>query len=204
MTLAGIRALYKKVKDVDIRASLKGINDYLSTLSSGSSAFTSLTDVPNNYTGDALKVVRVNAGETGLEFVTPSSGSANAGTTTVNFGSFPGGQEASVAVTGQTGILSGSVVQAWIIPTATADHSADEHLMANIKVVAGNISAGVGFTIYAFNNNQLSEPILETRLNRYSGAGQDAGGGQQKSGQINLGGTIPKLYGQFTVGWSWI
>lgn len=41
-------------------------------LSGGASAFTDLTDVPASYTGEALKVVRVNAGETGLEFATIS------------------------------------------------------------------------------------------------------------------------------------
>jgi len=35
---------------------------------SGSVAFTDLTDVDQDYTGDSLKFVRVNAGETGLEF----------------------------------------------------------------------------------------------------------------------------------------
>jgi hypothetical protein len=35
-------------------------------------AFTEHTDVPNNYTGDSLKVVRVNVGETALEFATLS------------------------------------------------------------------------------------------------------------------------------------
>lgn len=34
------------------------------------SAFTDLTDVPSSYTSQALKVVRVNAGATGLEFAT--------------------------------------------------------------------------------------------------------------------------------------
>lgn len=128
----------------------------------------------------------------------------NSGSTTLNFGAFPGGQDASVTVTGQTGISSGSIVQAWLSPVATSDHSADEHLMANIKVFAGNISAGVGFTIYGFNNNQLAEPELAKRMSRFSGAGQDAGRGQQKSGQINLGGTIPKIYGEFTVNWTWV
>ena len=42
--------------------------------SGGASAFTSLTDVPSSYTGEALKVARVNAGETGLEFATISGG----------------------------------------------------------------------------------------------------------------------------------
>ena len=36
----------------------------------GATTFISLTDVPSSYTGEALKVARVNAGETGLEFAT--------------------------------------------------------------------------------------------------------------------------------------
>lgn len=40
----------------------------------GASAFTDLTDVPSSYASQALKVVRVNAGETALEFFTLSGG----------------------------------------------------------------------------------------------------------------------------------
>lgn len=36
--------------------------------------FTRLNDVPNSYTGQALKIVRVNAAATALEFATASSG----------------------------------------------------------------------------------------------------------------------------------
>lgn len=39
---------------------------------SGGGAFTSLSDVPASYSGGALKIVRVNAVETGLEFATIS------------------------------------------------------------------------------------------------------------------------------------
>lgn len=42
--------------------------------SPGSSAFTDLTDTPSAYTGSALKVVRVNAAETALEFATSAGG----------------------------------------------------------------------------------------------------------------------------------
>lgn len=38
----------------------------------GATAFTGLSDVPGNYTADANKIVKVNAGETALEFVTLS------------------------------------------------------------------------------------------------------------------------------------
>lgn len=40
----------------------------------GASAFTDLTDVPSSYTGQTLKVVRVNAAETALEFFTLAGG----------------------------------------------------------------------------------------------------------------------------------
>lgn len=84
---------------------------------------------------------------------------ATTGTATVNFGAFaaaspgapvgPNGGETRTTVTGQTGILSSSFVEAWIAPVATSDHSVDEHFIENIRVTAGNIVPGVGFDIYA-------------------------------------------------------
>lgn len=71
------------------------------------------------------------------------------GTTSIDFGAFPGVTDVSLAVTGQASIIAGTLVEAWVRPVATVDHSADEHWVENMKVVAGNISAGVGFTIYA-------------------------------------------------------
>lgn len=70
------------------------------------------------------------------------------GTAVLNFGAFPGATDTSVAVTGQAAIVAGSLVETWIRPDATADHSADEHLVDPPHVVAGNIAAGTGFTIY--------------------------------------------------------
>jgi hypothetical protein len=40
--------------------------------------FTRLNDVPNSYLGQSLKAVRVNAGETALEFYVPSGGGGTA------------------------------------------------------------------------------------------------------------------------------
>ena len=99
---------------------------------------------------------------------------AGSGTTTVDFGAFPGASDTSVAVTGQAGIVAGSIVGAWLRPVATADHSVDEHVVETLRVEAGNIVAGTGFTIYAVNTNQISDP-------RGS----------------------PRLYGLWTVAWAW-
>lgn len=70
------------------------------------------------------------------------------GLATLDFGAFPGKSDASVDVTGQASILSGSLVEAWILPADTADHSADEHMVEDMKVFAGSIVAGNKFTIY--------------------------------------------------------
>jgi len=107
------------------------------------------------------------------------------GTTTVNFGAFPGTADTSVAITGLTSILSSSLVEAWIIPTATADHSADEHWVDPPRVVAGNVVAGVGFTIYATARDDNGFPT------------QPANGRRQEFTNTNA------LYGQWTVAWVW-
>lgn len=79
------------------------------------------------------------------------------GVATLDFGAFPGKTDASVAVTGQTGILAGSAIEAWLQPAATPDHTADEHWIEEIQVMAGNIVAGTGLTIYGrtTNNSRL-------------------------------------------------
>jgi hypothetical protein len=129
------------------------------------------------------------------------------GTTTVDFGAFPGKSDTSVAVTGQAGIVAGSLVEAWIRPVDTADHTADEHMVEQIKVFAATIVAATGFTIYAFNSSELSEPIYDAPMvntiqqatattignkNAQPGSGAQGGGGQ---------GT--RLWGLYTVAWVW-
>lgn len=102
------------------------------------------------------------------------------GQTTIDFGAFPGKSDASVAVTGQTAILSGSFVEAWLTPVATADHSADEHLADPPRIAAGNIVAGTGFTIYAFSQDFV--PIQDT---------------------VQFNNNAPRPYGLWTVNWAW-
>lgn len=77
------------------------------------------------------------------------------GTAVIDFGVFPGSADASVAVAA-AGITGTSLVEAWLYPVATADHSADEHIVDPPRVVAGAPVAGVGFTVYGFS--------MDTRL----------------------------------------
>jgi hypothetical protein len=113
------------------------------------------------------------------------------GTATINFGAFPGASDTSVAVS-QINILSGSLVEAWLFPSATADHSADEHLIDPPTISAGNIVAGVGFTIYAVARDGIPVPdAIERGIAAVTAPPQEHGR------------SAPKPYGQWSVAWVW-
>lgn len=110
------------------------------------------------------------------------------GTTTIDFGTFPGTNQASVAVSQPT-ILGSSLTEAWLYPLATADHSSDEHLCEPIDVKASIPTAGVGFTV--------------TATARDNPAGELPQGGRSVRG---LGSSVRdsiRLYGLWTVAWVW-
>jgi len=104
---------------------------------------------------------------------------AGTGTATLDFGAFPGKTDATVTVTGQAGIGAGSLVEAWIFPTATADHSADEHWVDPPEVYAGNVAAGTGFTVYGVVKKRAEIGPLGRNIDQ------------------------PRIYGTWTVAWVW-
>ena len=125
------------------------------------------------------------------------------GTATLDFGTFPGKSDASLAITGQSGIVAGSLVEAWLRPAATADHSADEHMLETLKIFAATIVAGTGFTIYGFNTNQVTEHEPPQFLTHQ---GQSQAGSPRQAGQWPAGyseGRAPRIYGAWSVAWAW-
>jgi hypothetical protein len=117
------------------------------------------------------------------------------GTATLDFGAFPGASDASVDVA-SAGIGAGSLAEAWLFPADTADHLADEHRIETLSVFAGNVVAGVGFTIYGQNTSQINEPDGQyaTRVTdvRAKGLGNPPNPGY---------GT--RIYGKWNVAWVW-
>ena len=71
------------------------------------------------------------------------------GTVTINFGSFPGAQEASIAFT-DAAISGTSKVEAYVMADdTTSDHTANDHrYLGQFVNLTGSASAGVGGTIY--------------------------------------------------------
>jgi hypothetical protein len=85
--------------------------------------------------------------------------SSATGTATINFGAYPGSNEASVAVTGQTSILATSKVEAFVMGDDTStDHTAADHryfaLFAALS--CGTPTASTGFTIHARSAEKLT------------------------------------------------
>jgi len=133
---------------------------------------------------------------------TPSAvapGGQNVGTTTIDFGAFPGGSDASVAITGQTGILADSIIQAWLVAQPTADHTADEHRVETISVTCGNIVVDTSFDIYAQNTSQLNEPLTDAGMDRFRSTAATIYGNAGRS----IGGQGTRIYGTWTVHWRW-
>lgn len=124
------------------------------------------------------------------------------GTATLDFGAFPGKSDASVAVIGQAGIIAGSLVEAWIMPAATADHTDTEHMVETLKVFAATIVAGTGFTIYGFNTSQLNEPVPDAPVQpapTFAPTMNPAAARENPRG----GGKGTRIYGTWNVGWVW-
>ena len=73
------------------------------------------------------------------------------GTATVDFGAWPGSNEASVAVTGQPGISATSAAEAFLMAEASGVHTAADASYVGLfmAVSCGVPAAGTGFTVYA-------------------------------------------------------
>jgi len=79
---------------------------------------------------------------------------ATQGVAVLDFGA-TGSDLATVVVTGQTGIVAGSDIDAYFMAEASADNAADAHVMAAamVQLVCGAIVAGTGFTIYGVSHD---------------------------------------------------
>lgn len=80
------------------------------------------------------------------------------GTATIDFGAFPGANEASIAVTGQAAILGTSKADAYVMgDDTTSDHTAEDHryLECFASLTCGTPTAATGFTIRARSTERL-------------------------------------------------
>lgn len=132
-----------------------------------------------------------------------------AGSVLLDFGPFPGASDAAVTVTGLTGILATSRVEAWLEPDTTVDHTADEHMLETLKVFAdkSSIVPDTSVVIKGFNTSQLNEPVLP---DPYNGQMIQAGAtsvawlpATSPGGTDHGGGRGTRIYGKWNIGYAW-
>lgn len=90
------------------------------------------------------------------------SASFTRGTATLDFGAYPGSNEASVVVTGQGFITSTSVIQAFIMGDSTSStYTANDHkyLATFLDISTDTATAGTGFTIYARSIHKIQGTV---------------------------------------------
>ena len=88
--------------------------------------------------------------------------STGQGTAEVDFGAFPGLNEASVAVTGQASILGTSKAEAYLMADDTStDHTASDvrYMALWVGLTCGTPTVATGFTIYARSEHKLEGKI---------------------------------------------
>jgi hypothetical protein len=124
------------------------------------------------------------------------------GTTTIDFGAFPGAVEAQADVTGQTGLVSTSLIEAWVFPVTTADHSADEHLCERLRVMAV-FKQNDQFTVRGFCDDSpawrgINYPYGRSTIGAPSTTASGASGGSTNENVQNQ-----RLYGVWTIAWVW-
>lgn len=80
------------------------------------------------------------------------------GTATINFGAYPGSNEASVTVTGIAAIGATAKAEAFFMRSTSTDHTASDHSYAAMLtgLSCGDVVAATGFTIYARSSEKLT------------------------------------------------
>lgn len=79
------------------------------------------------------------------------------GTATIDFGAFPGSNEASVVVTGIGTIGALAKAEAFFMMDTTSDHTANDHAYAALlsRLTCGTVVAAIGFTAFAKSLEKL-------------------------------------------------
>jgi hypothetical protein len=110
----------------------------------------------------------------------------------VDFGAHPGAVEKEMDVA-TAGVISSSLVEAWLVPDATTDHTVDEHVaMGDSLHVQGRYLSDGNIRIRVAPRQQQ---FMDERP-----SGEQA---QTQTRGVKSGPQTVKTYGKWSVGWVW-
>lgn len=134
-------------------------------------------------------------GLTGPQGPAGASGSGSTATGVLNFGSFPGSSVTSVDIVA-VGVISTSVINAWIRPVASADHTDIDHVAAPMRVIGKYLSDG-NIRVYGINTNDVIPPpvLIHRQPQEATIAGRNYQSLERK--------ISPMFVGQYNVNISW-
>lgn len=119
------------------------------------------------------------------------------GTAVLDFGAFPGSSVTTVDVVA-SGVISTSAVEAWIRPVASADHTAEDHMVVPMRVVGSYLSDG-NIRIMGFNTNDVMPP---EEVQPASPRARESGTYLRLKSKRDRQ-NAPMLVGQYNVWWVW-
>lgn len=170
--------------------------DVVEPLGQQSSYFGPITK--NLYLADSLGRMTVDTRDApyfiasfGFSYWQPGSGggtSPTSGVTTLQFGAFPGAPQASVTVSAIDAADPNAEIDAWIIPIATTDHSADEHVYDPPRL--GCAIVGTSIVITGFPSGRDLYVPASTPF------------GNTANSQMPVGNTQCMPYGAWSVAWA--
>ena len=116
------------------------------------------------------------------------SGGPTSGVAILNFGAFPGSPQASVTVSATDPSDTAAEIDAWVIPVATVDHSADEHTYDPPRVSGAVVGSTIVITGFPSGRDEFVP------------AGTPFG--QSSTSQMPIGEIQCMPYGQWSVAWA--
>ena len=120
--------------------------------------------------------------------IVDAPGYATSGLATVNFGAFPGAQSAQTTIALSGPANPSAVVDVWIEPIATADHSADEHAVDPPLVSAQIVGSNLVINAFASGRDWPTPPGTPF--------------GNPANSQMPTSCQQPQPYGLWSVGWA--
>ena len=141
---------------VDITGSLVASGS-IKALTGFSGSHTKLADGTSYLiAGTSITITTGSSGAVTIASTAGPGGTVNTGSTSLDFGSAPGTNLVSASIIGQTSIVAGSQINAWMMASTTVTHNMTEHLLAPIVVKCGPATAGSGFIIYAYSEIRMT------------------------------------------------